>query len=226
MAPFFRGIPGCLRKVFMLSQTNVFSLCAEKILLPRSIQSSLAVASLVATAYLVPAMRVDGAAKTWNNTGTDYNTTGNWTGGTPGPADVGTFTSIEVTQPNLSASLSNAGIYFKGTGSSGYDITRTNSAAFTLTGTDSTGGSGTTNSTAAPIRSEITSGTNEVDAPVILGAASGTQVFFQASGGTLIVNQVVSNTNTINLSFKGGGTLQLNGTNSFSTGSIGASSRR
>src|SRR5712692_8653803 len=78
-------------------------------------------------------------AKTWGNTGTDYNTTGNWTGGTPGAGDVGQFAAAVVTQPNLSASLSNAGLYFSGTGSSGYDVTSSSAAVkFTFTGTGAT----------------------------------------------------------------------------------------
>ena len=160
--------------------------------------------------------------KTWTNAGTtDFNTTGNWTGGTPGAGDVALFNAAVVLQPNLSASLSIAGLYFSGIGSSGYDVTSSSGAVvFTLTGVGATGSGGTSNSSAAAIRSEITSGTNTVDAPVNLGAAAAaTQVFYQEAGGTLIVNGVVSSTNAVTLSLKGAGTIQLNGTNTFTSGS-------
>lgn len=155
-------------------------------------------------------------ARTWNSLGTDWNTDANWTGLAPvASGAVGEFTTVESVQPNLSTSVSIAGIYFQGTGSSGYDVTSSSSAViFTLLGTDSTGLNGTSNSTAAAVRSEITSGTNTIDAPIILGAAAATtQVLFQSAGGTLIVNGAISNTNAITLDLKGAGTIQLNGSN-------------
>ncbi len=144
-----------------------------------------------------------------------------WASTAPGAGDVGWFKTAVITQPNLSVSLSIAGLYFNGTGSSGYDITSSSTAVkFTLTGTDSTGNGGTSNGTAAALRGENTSGTNTIDAPIILGAAAAaTQVFYQAAGGTLIVNGVVSSTNAVTLSLKGGGTIQLNGANTFTSGS-------
>ncbi len=157
-------------------------------------------------------------ARTWNSLGTDWNTTANWSGGAPNASGaVGSFTTVESVQPNLSASVSIAGIYFQGTASSGYDITSSAGQSFTLLGTDSTGNGGTSNGTAAAIRSEITLGTNTVDAPIILGAAAAsTQVLYQAAGGTLIVNGAISNTNAItSLDFKGTGLIELNGLNTF-----------
>ena len=55
-----------------------------------------------------------GAARTWGNSGTDYNASASWNAGAgpaPGVGDVGLFTAAAVTQPNLSASLSNSGLF-------------------------------------------------------------------------------------------------------------------
>src|SRR5438270_236488 len=52
------------------------------------------------------------AERDWGNTGTDFNTGANWVGGTaPGAGDVAYFKTAEVTNPNLSASVSIAGFY-------------------------------------------------------------------------------------------------------------------
>ena len=151
------------------------------------------------------------ANKTWSNTGTDFNTTGNWSGGTPGVADVAVFDVAMVTNPNLSASLTIQQLSFSTIGASGYDLTSSStSIKLTLTNTG--------NSTNSAIYSATTSGTNTIDAPIVLGAASGTQSFNQATGGTLIVNGVVSSTNTVALSLRGSGTIQLNGADTFSGG--------
>jgi fibronectin-binding autotransporter adhesin len=162
-----------------------------------------------------------GAARTWGNTGTDYNTGTNWGGTAPGTGDVGLFDSAEVTQPNLSASLSNAGVFFKGAGSSGYDLTNTSAATLTLTGYSTSGSSGSSNSSAAALRNEITSGTNTIDVPLILAPASGsTSYFVQSGAGTLVVNGDISGSG-IALSLRGGaGVIHLNGNNSFSGGAL------
>jgi autotransporter-associated beta strand protein len=62
-----------------------------------------------------------------------------------------------------------------------------------------------------------TSGTNTINAPIILGAASGTQTFSQAAGGALVINGVVSSTNslTLNQSVTGASSITLNGTNNY-----------
>jgi len=157
---------------------------------------------------------VHGAAFTWDNTGTDYNTAVNWTPDTvPSGNNVARFDLAAVTQPNLSLSVSIAGILFDAAVASGYNVTSSAGQSFTLTGTDTSGSSGTSNSNAAALRSEATSGTNTITAPLILGAASGSQIFFREAGGTLIVNGVVSSTNAINLSLRGAGTIELNAAN-------------
>src|SRR6266403_155784 len=68
------------------------------------------------------------AQQVWKNTAgdTDFNAGTSWVSGTaPGAGDVGAFSAAVVAQPNLSASLSISGLYFKGTGASGYDLTGT-----------------------------------------------------------------------------------------------------
>ena len=151
------------------------------------------------------------ANKTWSNTGTDFNTTGNWSGGAPGIGDVAVFDVAMVMNPNLSASLTIQELSFSTAGASGYDLTSSStSIKLTLTNT----GTGTSSA----INSAITSGTNTIDAPIVLGAASGTQSFTQSNGGTLIVNGVISSTNTVALSLRGSGTIQLNGANTYSGG--------
>jgi autotransporter-associated beta strand protein len=164
------------------------------------------------------------AQKVWNNMGTDFNTAADWTGGLPSGSNVAYFSLAVVDQPNLSADISTSGLFFAGASTSGYDITNSAGAILTLTGYNtSTGSSGTADGSAVAIRNEITSGTNTVDAPLMLAPASGsTSVFYQVGGGTLVVNGTISSAANVDLSLKGssGGTIQLNGANSFSTGSI------
>lgn len=147
--------------------------------------------------------------KTWSNNGTDFNTGGNWAGGVPGTNDVAVFNVAMSKQPNLSASLTIQELNFSTTASSGYDLTSSNtSIKLTLTRT----GTGTTSA----INAANTSGTNTIDAPIVLGAAGGgTQTFTQANGGTLVINGVISSTNTVTLSLAGAGTIRLTGTNTY-----------
>lgn len=169
----------------------------------------------------------------WKNTGgTDWNTGTNWTAVTgsapPVAGDVAWFkTAFASGQPNLSASTSIAGLYFGdkagGIASSGYDITSSStSVKLTLTGTaTTTGGTETSNGSTPAIGADNTSGTNTIDAPIVLGAAAAaTQTFFQAGGGTLVVNGSISSTNAIaGLSLNQGGsgtaTFTLSGANSY-----------
>ena len=168
--------------------------------------------SLAIAAPLAPDLQ-----RVWANTGTDFNTGANWGGTAPGAGDVGAFTSAAVAQPNLSSSLSIAGLYFSGTGSSGYDVTSSGGAVFTFTG-QTNGTTETSNSNSAAIRADNTSGTNTVDAAMILAPASGsTSTFNQAGGGLLVVNGGISGTG-ITLNLSNSGTVQLNGTNSYTGG--------
>ncbi|MFL6543133.1 MAG: PEP-CTERM sorting domain-containing protein [Chthoniobacterales bacterium] len=168
---------------------------------------------------------VQAAARVWANTGTDYNAAASWNAGAgpaPGAGDVGQFSAAAVTQPNLTSSLSNAGLYFFGTGTSGYDVTGSAGIVLTLTGVSTSGSGGTSNSSAAAIRADNTSGTNTIDVALSLApATTTTSVFVQAAGGTLVVNGAISSVAGTNLSLRGGGTIALNnGGNSFTTASI------
>src|SRR5947207_3938443 len=149
------------------------------------------------------------ANRTWSNTGTDFNTAASWGGAAPGANDVAIFGNAMVTQPNLSASLTTTQLKFSTTASSGYDITSSNtSIKLTLTSI------GTTTSSA--ISAANTSGTNTIDAPIILGAAAAsTQTFTQTAGGTLVVNGIISSTNTLTLSLAGAGIIQFAGSNTY-----------
>jgi fibronectin-binding autotransporter adhesin len=151
------------------------------------------------------------ASRTWNNTGTDFNSGGSWMGGVvPGAGDVAVFNVARVTNPNLSASLTIQELNFSTAASSGYDLTSsTTSIKLTLTNI----GTGATSA----INAANTSGTNTIDAPLILGASTGsTQTFTQASGGTLVVNGIISGTiNTLALTGGGTGNFTFTGANTF-----------
>src|SRR5262249_47904473 len=134
------------------------------------------------------------AERDWGNTGTDFNVSGSWSGGiAPGAGDVAWFKVAKSTDPNLSASVSIAGLYFGGgggTSSSGYHITSSSgSIKLTLTGlAPTTGGAEGSNGSAAAIGADNIFGTNTIDAPIVLGASPNSiQTFYQAGGGTLIV---------------------------------------
>jgi len=167
-----------------------------------------------------PSPTPDDAQQVWKNTAgnTDFNNGNSWVSGTaPGNNDVGAFTSAAVAQPNLSASVQIAGLYFKGTGTSGYDLTRLGiTQTLTLTATATSIGNETNNGQAVAIGAENTSGTNTIDVPIILAPGTGTvSTIFQAAGGTLVINGVISGT-SIGLSKTGGGTLTLSGANTYS----------
>jgi autotransporter-associated beta strand protein len=169
----------------------------------------------------------------WNNTGSDFNSTGSWTGGVvPTSADVAAFTaSVSNLTVNLSSNSGGvgtiAGLYFKGTGSINYDITSSStSIKFTLSGTSTSNGAILAEDSVAnanAIRADNTSGTNTIDAPIILGGAAATsQAFVQARGGTLVINGVISSTNSItgfvllNNSTTGSATFTFAGANTYS----------
>src|SRR5207237_1252976 len=155
--------------------------------------------------------------KTWKNSGTDFNTSANWNpSGVPGSGDRAVFNAAMSVQPNLSAALTIQELYFSGTSTSGYNLTSSStSIKLTLTNT----GTGTTSA----IDAENTTGTNTIGAPIILGAAGGsTQTFTQASGGTLVINGLISSTNSVTLSLTGG-IITLAGANTYSGGTALAS---
>lgn len=160
---------------------------------------------------LLLASQAPAATRNWQNAGTDFNTGSNWSSGSvPGATDIAAFPNAEITNPNLSASVTILGVNFSSMASSGYDLT-SSSASINLTLTNTGTGS------AGAINALNTTGTNTIDAPIVLGAASGsTQTFTQATGGTLTLNGAISSTNAIaGLTFAGGGTFNINGANSY-----------
>ena len=147
--------------------------------------------------------------QTWKNTGTDFNAGASWASGiAPGTGDEALFTGPEATQPNLSASLTILGLSFSNATAAGYDLT-SSSPSFALTLTNI--GTGTTSDA---LNGTNTSGTNTIDAALVLGAASGTQTFTQAAGGTMKINGTITGSSAITLSLTGSGNYDLAGNNS------------
>lgn len=164
---------------------------------------------LVSRQRALPSFSKPSGDPAWNNNGTDWNTATNWTpNNVPSSGDTATFNVAEVNQPNLSSADSILNLVFTSTGT-GYDLT-SSSPGIALTLLATTGGAN------SAITSQITSGAEIIDAPIILGAAGGsTQTFNQSNGGTLTLNGVISSTNTITLNLAGGGTYNINGTNTY-----------
>jgi autotransporter-associated beta strand protein len=165
---------------------------------------------------------VDGRTDWTGTTNSDFNTGTNWsavTGSAPPVAgDVAWFTSSPANKTvNLSASVSIAGLYFNGTGASGYSLTNSNSAAFTLTANGTVIGTETGDGTAVTIGAENTTGTNTISAPITLAPSSGTSTIYQEAGGELSISGVISGLG-ITLSKTGGGILTLSGANTYSGG--------
>src|SRR3954471_4876257 len=52
------------------------------------------------------------ATRTWNNTSTDANAAGSWTGGPPGAADIALFNTAVTNNPNLTGNGSVLGLQF------------------------------------------------------------------------------------------------------------------
>jgi len=169
---------------------------------------------LLASAYVLNA-----ADTTWQNTGTDFNTPGNWSGGVPTTGDVAVFGNAAVASPNLSVGLTIQELNFSTTASSGYTLSNSGGALLTLTNN----GTGVTSA----INAANTSGNNTISAPLVLGATAGdTQTFTQATGGTLLLSGPISEANAgVKLTYAGNGTFTVNGSNSYTGNTtIGSSS--
>jgi autotransporter-associated beta strand protein len=177
--------------------------------------------AIMLLAALMPAPDAQAVQRIWNNTSTDFNADASWGGAIMN--NVGAFTTAPIMQPNVTASISIAGVYFNAV--SGYDLTSTGRFSLTLTGQATTPGSGsgeTSASNSAAIAATNTTGTNTIDADLILLPASGNIIstFYQAAGGTLVVNGAISGSG-IALEINGGtpgGTIQLTNPNNSYTG--------
>ncbi len=102
-------------------------------------------------------------AISWKNTSgnTDYNAGASWTGGVaPGASDVATFTGAAVSQPSLSANITNQGLNFSTAATSGYTLSSTGGFTLTLTNVG-TGASAAINA----------ANTNTISAALKLGGA-------------------------------------------------------
>src|SRR5438552_4678615 len=183
----------------------------------RSIIPAASAIFVLVVAFFLPERSAHAANRTWSNTGTDFNSGGSWGGTAPGAADVAVFSSAAITQPNLSASLTTKELNFSATTSSGYDIT-SSSTSIKLTLTNTGTGAG------GAINAANTSGTETIDAPIVLGAAAGqTQTFTQANGGTLVVNGIISSTDSVTLRLAGAGIITLAVANTYNGGTTLAS---
>ncbi len=153
------------------------------------------------------------AVKTWQGSGSDFNTSANWNGGLPGAADTASFAGATPLTVNISAPISIYQLGFTATGI-GYDLTSNsnNSVQLTLLSV-ATGSSGAINAV-------NTSGTNTIDAALFLGgAANSTQQFTQAlngtaAGGTLLINGVISGNSGNSLTLNTG-VFTLTGANTY-----------
>lgn len=152
----------------------------------------------------------------WENSGTEFNADVNWTTDVaPGEGDVAVFNTAALVQPELSAGRTIAGLFFLGSGASGYDFTSAFGNSLGLTGSSTSGAGGSSNGNAAAIRAENTSGSNTITVKLSLQPNTGdftTSTFFQAAGGTLIVNETVGGFFGTTLSLRGGGAIELNNT--------------
>jgi fibronectin-binding autotransporter adhesin len=184
---------------------------------------------LALAAGLAVPLSAQAVTYTWNSTTgggtTDWNTAANWNPSTniPGSlaADIATFadpTGLNTTS-NVSSSVALTRITFSAA-AIGYDITASASQTISLSSVDagSLGGSDSVVITANA------SGTNTINADIILSAAGGTaQAFNQGTaGGTLVLNGDISSTNaltSVNFLATGASFITLGGTNTYSANS-------
>ena len=158
------------------------------------------------------------ATATWQNTGTDFYTAGDFLGGSgaggiPGTGDTVLFNSVEVTNPNLGSSGTISALVFSTSGT-GYTLSASPGATLTLTGGTVITGSNTT-------------GTNTISANLIFsgGGTKDIQTGGVSStvGSTLIISGNISQSTagtslSVDRAGTTYGTLTLSGSNSFSGG--------
>jgi len=160
-----------------------------------------------------------GTISNWKNTGTDWNTAGNWSAGIPtggtGNGNGAGFTTGAVTNPNLSSNATAGSLQFSTAASSGYTISANTGLSLTLDG----GGTSATTSNWS-VYAQNTSGTNTISAPLVLSSAGS---LVQVAGGTLVLSGPLSGSlSTLTFSGTdagGGGTFRITGTNNSITNS-------
>lgn len=145
------------------------------------------------------------ATRTWNNTSTNANNAGSWTGGLPGSGDIAAFTAATATNnPRLSSSLSLLGITF-GASTAGWTFTGTNGGG---TETLTIGASGIVSDSA---NVQTFSGAPSNDLTFVVGASAA--FTSNSTGGLTFANSLTS--------FSiGSNTLTLNGSSTSSNNLI------
>ena len=173
----------------------------------------------------------------WNNSGTDWNTGANWTGGVPGSTGIAEFNSSSsyTYQPNVGSATQAGAIWDTGAGA--VNITYTGAGALTLNGATVNGNSGTgiemdPAATAMTIGVPVTSsgnllmnspGTMTINNTVAFGGLDGSSNplgIVQIHQGTVQVNSggALTNTNEIDV----GDTYGQTATLTMSGGTVGA----
>jgi autotransporter-associated beta strand protein len=177
--------------------------------------------------------RTYAATKTWNSTASsDWQAAGNWTGGVPTSADIGSFAGVNPPSGIVFINLKNGSTQTAGAvslSSTSGSITignnetggNTNTNNFVLNGTTVNAiantilANTTTSPTTLTIQPNVLTGNKGMD--LRLGAAASISNVIQASSGNSIV--ISSNITQVNLgngiSFQGGGTLTLSGANTY-----------
>jgi autotransporter-associated beta strand protein len=165
----------------------------------------------------LPVLSLHAVNYTWQNNGTSWNEAANWSVGTgipDGGGDLAIFTAVASVNPNLASSVAISRMTANSSSAQGYTLTASEGATLTL-GTDGTG-------TSSAINYTPTTGSIQIDAPVIFGAAdTKTQTVNVNSAsssvfGNVIINGAVTTTNIITIDKTGGGHLTLsNASNSW-----------
>lgn len=173
----------------------------------------------VATLGMTP---LHAGTRIWNNSGTDWGTADNWSGGVPGNTDAATFgAGTPANQPTIGSPVSVGQVVFAGTTNGVIS-----GAALTLmsTGNDRT----VTNGTGPAILANVC-GTNMISANIVLGSAPASTMYVGkvTAGTTILSGNISDNGNGVALGEVGAGAtsiLVLSGSNSFGGGVVHSAS--
>lgn len=177
--------------------------------LPRPLRLPGARLALLVCASLCHLSTAQAVDKVWNDSSTDFNLAGSWTGGLPGTGDAAVFpldAGISF-QPLLGANATIQQLRFglnpTETAASGYTLSGAAGAELTLTS------SGGITATDAALVGNHTSGTNTISAGLRL--TGGTSSIFQAPGGVLALTGALTRTTAATLAIRGGGEVRVEG---------------